>query len=91
LSRLNIHLPRNTQANWMIKGSDLLQPLYNLLNYILLESGYVHMDETSVQVLKEPGKKAESKSYMWVRKTGDPNKKESMVLFDYATAEKRMW
>ena len=81
LSRLNIHLPRNTQANWMIKSSELLQPLYNLLNDRLLESGYVHMDETPVQVLKEPGKKAESKSYMWVRKTGDPNKKESIVLF----------
>jgi transposase len=66
LSRLNIHLPRNTQANWMIKGSELLQPLYNLLNDLLLESGYVHMDETPVQVLKEPEKKAESKSYMWV-------------------------
>lgn len=88
LSRLNIHLPRNTQANWMIKSSELLQPLYNLLNDQLLESGYVHMDETPVQVLKEPGKKAESKSYMWVRKTGDPNKKESIVLFDYASSRK---
>ena len=88
LSRLNIHLPRNTQANWMIKSSELLQPLYNLLNDRLLESGYVHMDETPVQVLKEPGKKAESKSYMWVRKTGDPNKKESIVLFDYASSRK---
>ena len=88
LSRLNIHLPRNTQANWMIKSSELLQPLYNLLNDRLLESGYVHMDETPVQVLKEPDKKAESKSYMWVRKTGDPNKKESIVLFDYASSRK---
>lgn len=88
LSRLNIHLPRNTQANWMIKSSELLQPLYNLLNDRLLESGYVHMDETPVQILKEPDKKAESKSYMWVRKTGDPNKKESIVLFDYASSRK---
>ena len=76
LSRLNIHLPRNTQANWMIKSRELLQPLYRLLNDRLLESSYVHMDETPVQVLQEPGKKAESKSYMWARKTGDPNKKE---------------
>jgi hypothetical protein len=33
------------------------------------------MDEAPVQVLKEPDKKTESKSYMWVRKTGDLNKK----------------
>ena len=39
------------------------------------------MDETSVQVLKEPGKAASTKSYMWVRKTGDPDQK--VVLFDY--------
>lgn len=62
LSRLNIHLPRNTQANWMIKSNELLQPFYNLLNDRLLESGCVHIYETSVQVLKELGKKVESKS-----------------------------
>lgn len=79
--RLNIHLPRNTQANWMIKGTQLLQPIYNLLNDQLLSSGYIHMDETTVQVLNEPGKTAESKSYMWVRRTGDIDR--PIVLFDY--------
>jgi len=80
-SRLGIHLPRNTQANWMIKCSELLQPLYNLLNDQLLGSGYIHMDETRVQVLKEPDKPADSLSYMWVRRTGD--KEHPIVLFDY--------
>ena len=79
--RLNIHLPRNTQANWMIKGTQLLQPIYNLLNDQLLSSGYIHMDKTPVQVLNEPGKTAESKSYMWVRRTGDVER--PIVLFDY--------
>jgi transposase len=85
-ARLGIHLPRNTMANWMIKCRELLQPLYNILNDQLLESGYIHMDETPVQVLNEPDKTAESKSYMWVRKTGDPNK--PIVLFDYASSRK---
>lgn len=80
--RMNIRLPRNTLANWMIQCSDKLQPLYNLLNDRLLSSGYLHMDETTVQVLKEPDKPAESKSYMWVRKTGDPDC--PIILFDYA-------
>jgi len=79
--RLKLHLPRNTQANWMIKSSELLQPLYNLLNDRLLESRYIHMDETPVQVLNEPGKSAESKSYMWVRRTGD--RENPITLFDY--------
>ena len=80
-ARMGIHLPRNTQANWMINGTDLLQPLYNLMNDQLLDSGYIHMDETRVQVLKEPDKPPESQSYMWVRKTGDPD--TPIVLFDY--------
>jgi transposase len=85
-ARLGIHLPRNTMANWIIKSSELLQPLYNVLNDQLLESGYIHMDETPVQVLKEPDKTAESKSYMWIRKTGDPN--QPIVLFDYASSRR---
>jgi len=79
--RLGLHLPRNTQANWMIKGTQLLQPIYNLLNDQLLSSGYIHIDETTVQVLNEPEKTAESKSYMWVRRTGDVD--QPIVLFDY--------
>ena len=81
--RLGMRIPRNTLASWMIKCSEQLQPMFNLLEERMLSSGYLHMDETPVQVLKEPGKNPESKSYMWVRKTGDPNKK--VVLFDYAT------
>ena len=79
--RLGISLPRNTQASWMIKSTQLLQPLYNLLNDQLLDSGYIHMDETRVQVLNEPDKSPESLSYMWVRRTGDIE--HPIVLFDY--------
>jgi transposase len=79
--RLDIHLPRNTLATWMLKLQALAQPIYNLLQDRLLTSGYIHMDETTVQVLKEPGKAASTKSYMWVRKTGDPD--QQVVLFDY--------
>ncbi|WP_053980423.1 IS66 family transposase, partial [Marinagarivorans algicola] len=79
--RINVHLPRNTMASWMIKCGNLLQPLYNLLNDHLLGSGYVHMDETRIQVLKEADKTPESLSYMWVRRTGD--KYRPIILFDY--------
>lgn len=85
--RLQVNLPRNTLANWMIKSSELLQPIYNIFQDQLLSSGYIHMDETPVQVLKEPDKNPSSKSYMWVRKTGDPSDpdlKKTIVLFDYA-------
>ena len=48
---------------------------------VLLDSPLIHMDETVVQVLKEPGKAATSNSYMWVQ-TGGPADKP-VVLFDY--------
>ena len=55
----------------MLKSADLLQTLYNLLNEWLLASGYIHIDDTRGQVLKEPDKSPESLSYLWIRRTGD--------------------
>jgi hypothetical protein len=46
-----------------------VQPIINLLRDHLLESPLVYGDETTVQVLKEPGKKAQSQSYMWAQMT----------------------
>lgn len=84
--RLGVALSRQTMANWMVKTAELCQPLYNLLQDHLLDSGYVHMDETPVQVLNESDKSAETKSYMWVRKSGDQSR--PVVLFDYAPNRK---
>ena len=39
------------------------------------------MDETTVQVLNEPGKTAQSKSYMWVMRGGPPG--QSSIIFHY--------
>lgn len=64
--RLGIELDRSNLANWMIKSGELVQPLINLMQDQLLERSLVHMDETTVQVLSEPDKKAQSKSYMWL-------------------------
>jgi hypothetical protein len=68
-------------ARWLIKVSDQLVPLYNLLQGKLLSKTYLQMDETTVQVLKEDGKKATSKSYMWVRHAPG---EQPILLFDYA-------
>ena len=78
---LGIDLPRQTQARWVIKHAEALMPVYNILNERLLDSFYISCDETVTQVLKEKGKKAESKSYMWVRST--PNANNKIILFDY--------
>jgi len=79
--RIGVELPRQTLAQWMVRMGVLVQPLINLLRDRLLESAYVQMDETPVQVLKEPGRAAQSKSYLWVQRSGEPDR--PVVLFDY--------
>lgn len=81
LERHNAPVPSQTLARWVIGGSKLLQPLHNLMRDVLLDSTLIHMDETVVQVLKEPGKAPTSNSYMWVQTGGPPDK--PVVLFDY--------
>ena len=80
--RISVELPRLTMARWMIKVADLLTPLYNMLEEDLLAGGVIQMDETTVQVLKEPGRDASTKSYMWVR-ARDGTVGPPIVLYDY--------
>ncbi len=81
LQRIGVDLPRATLANWMIQAGHLIQPLINLLRDRLLVYDLLQMDETPVQVLKEPGKTAQSKSYLWVQRGGPPEQR--IILYDY--------
>jgi transposase len=81
LSRIGVDLPRATLANWMIQAGSLIQPVINLLRDRLLTYDILQMDETPVQVLKEPGKTAQSKSYLWLQRGGPPE--QPVVLYDY--------
>jgi transposase len=74
-----IHLTRGTMARWLIKVIEQLMPIYNILQDKAFESGYMTIDATHVQVLKEPGRKAETDSSMWAR--GSPER--GIVLFEY--------
>ena len=62
-------LSRNTLAAGVVRVGAATQPVINLMRDALLDSTIVHGDETEVQVLKEPGRKAQTKSYMWVQMT----------------------
>ena len=82
LARYMISVSRTAMACWMIKLGDLVAPLINLFNDIMLAYDVLQMDETTVQVLKENGREASDKSFMWVRRGGPPG--QTVVLFDYA-------
>lgn len=79
--QMGIDLTRQTMARWVVKCAEACVPVWNILCDRLLESFYVSCDETHTQVLKEPGRKAETKSWMWVRCV--PSGKNKIVLFDY--------
>jgi transposase len=80
--RLGIDLPRNTLAMHMVKVGELVDPVIGELKRHVLDYDLVGMDETPVQVLKEPGKPAQSMSYMWVMKGGPP--RQPALLYHYA-------
>lgn len=79
--RLGLDCSRATLARWMVRCGALVQPLINLLRDELLALDYIHIDETTVQVLKESGKSAQSTSYIWAQRSGLPER--PIILFDY--------
>ena len=82
IGRFGGDLSRNTLAGSMVKIGEAVQPIINLLRDHLLDSELVFGDETVIQVLKEPGRAAQSKSYLWAQMngTGPP-----VRLFGYAS------
>ena len=83
LNRQGISLSRQTMSNWILRATeDYLTPVYTQLQRELLTRDVLHADETTLQVLHEPGKKPQSKSYMWLYRTsGDTDK--PIVLYEY--------
>jgi len=70
LGRFGGALSRNTLAASVVRVGEAVQPLINLLRDALLEAPLILGDETTVQVLKEPGRAAQTKSYVWVQVSG---------------------
>ena len=56
--------------------------IYEQLHQHLLERDMIHADETPCQVLKEEGKTAQSKSYMWLYVSGNDGL-PPIRLYDY--------
>lgn len=81
LCRFGGDIASNTLAAGVVRIGQAVQPVINLLRDHLLDSELIYGDETTVQVLKEPGRKAQTKSFMWAQMngTGPP-----VRLFAYA-------
>ena len=83
MNRKGVHLSRQTMSNWILKATEeYLVPVYRCLHRELLTRDVLHADETTLQVLHEPGKKPQSDSYMWLYRTGGDTDKP-IVLYEY--------
>lgn len=77
-NRLGVELPRATMCSWAMKVAQGCELLMHFMREQVLESPVIGIDETTVQVLKEPKK---SKCYMWVFKGGTPD--HPVIMFQY--------
>ena len=79
----NINLSRQTVSNWLVYcAQNYLAAIYSLLISQLKMEKYLHADETTVQVLNEPGRKAQTKSYEWLYRSGR-SAGHNIVIYDY--------
>ena len=68
-----IDISRATMAEWMIRSSLLMERIYTALQERLVKLPALQADETLLQVLSEPDRSAQNKSYMWLyRSTSAP-------------------
>ena len=81
-NRQGLKLSRQTMANWLLNVSEKwLQPVYDCCCKQLCRKPVLHADETTLQVLKEPGRSSTSKSYMWLYRTSGCAKQAIVLHF----------
>lgn len=84
--RVGVDMGRGSMSRWVLQIGDLLAPLRNLLRSEIVKDDYARADETTTQVLNEPGRKATSKSYMWIYMTG--NRPHTSIVYEYQPTRK---
>lgn len=80
-ARLGVDIGRATMCNWAMRAAEACIPLLNLIEDEILASRLINVDETTVQVLAEPGRAATTNSYMWLFSRGDPER--PALLYQY--------
>jgi transposase len=77
--REGINIAYSTITDWVSATCALITPLYQALKRLLLQSTYLHADESPIKVLDKDKKGTTHRGFYWVYH----NSIERMVLFDY--------
>ncbi len=77
--RAGLQLPYSTLTDWVSGTCKLIEPLYEALKKQVLQSPYLHADETPIKVLDKDKKGETHRGYYWVYQ----NSIDKIVFFDY--------
>lgn len=87
--QFGVELSRTTMANWIIYCVDNhLIYMYDYLHRELLKRQFLMADETRLQVLKEPDRRAQTQSFMWLVRSGEDGL-PAIILFGYTETRAR--
>ena len=78
-SRAGVHIPITTLTGWISATCNLLAPLGEALTKQVLQSGYLHADETGIKVLDKDKKGSTHKGWYWVYQ----DSRNGILFFDY--------
>ena len=77
--REGINIPYSTIGDWVKNGCTLIDPLYESLQKLIVQSNYLHADESPIKVLDKDKKGSTHRGYYWVYH----NSIDGLVWFDY--------
>jgi transposase len=77
--RSGVKLPYSTLTDWVSGTCKLITPLFDALKTEVLQSSYLHVDETPIKVMDKDKKGETHRGYYWVYQ----NSIDKIVFFDY--------
>jgi len=81
-ARLSVDIPRHSMSGWAMAVAKALEPFDELFQVEIRSGPIVNMDETTLQVLNEPGRADTSKSYLWLFRGGNPERPTVVYRYD---------
>ncbi len=77
--RAGVKLPYSTLTDWVSETCGLITPLFNALKVEVLQSSYLHADETPIKVIDKDKKGETHRGFYWVYQ----NSIDKIIFFDY--------
>ena len=84
--RIGVELSRQTMANWLIVLAKPLRKLIVVMRSDLRKNTIMTADESSLQVIAEPDRSAQQKSWMWLFTTSDISRPILIYKYDQSRA-----